>query len=100
MCMDLEVKMTTDRDRVAVTAPLPFPVDQEIVAVEDWVIAAAQNLAAAHRHQRRAASGDDVEALVGAPAAARRTELADVAAGPVRALDRENVVVVGEAAGG
>jgi hypothetical protein len=52
-------------------------------------------VAAPHRYQRCIAGGDDVEALVGAAAAARGAEFADRAAGSVRALDREDVVVVG-----
>ena len=83
---------------VEVAAVLAFAVDQQVVAVEDRVVAGAQHPAVAHRDQRRAAGGDDVEALVGAAAAARRAEFADRAAGPVRALDREDVAVEGDAA--
>ncbi len=125
--VDLEVEVAADRDRVAglphgadslarpdavtfldqgraghvgveVAAVLGFAVDQQVVAVEDWVVAAAQNAAIADRYQRRVAGGDDVEALVSAAAAARGAEFADVAARAVRALDREDVVVVGDGA--
>jgi hypothetical protein len=125
--VDLEMQVAADRDRVAglphradslagidalaavdqgrvrhvgikVAASLAFAVDQQVVAVEDRVITRAQNRAAADRDQRRAAGGDDVKALVGAPAAARGAEFADRAAGAVRALDGEDVVVIGEAA--
>jgi len=85
---------------VEVRTPLPFAVDQQIVAVEHRVIADAQYSTAANGHQRRAAGGDDVKALVDAAATARSTELTDVAAGTVRALDRKDVVVVSEAAVG
>jgi hypothetical protein len=75
-------------------------VDQQVVAVEDRVIAARQDLAASHRDQRRVAGGDDVKALVGAPAAARGAEFADRATAAVGALDREDVAVVGGGAVG
>jgi hypothetical protein len=79
---------------VEVAAALPHAVDEQVVAVEDRVVAAAQDLAATHRNQRGAASGDDVKALMRAAAAAGSAELADGAAGPVGAGDREDVVVV------
>jgi hypothetical protein len=79
---------------VEVAAPLPFAVDRQVVAVEHRVVAGLQDAAAAYGDQRRAAGGDDVEALVDPPAAARRAELADRATGAVRALDREDVVAV------
>jgi len=75
---------------------LPFAVDQQIVAVEDRVVAGAQDPAVADGYERRAAGGDDVEALVGAAAAAGGTEFANCAAGAVRALDREDVAIEGE----
>ena len=129
MHVDLEMQVAADRDRIAglshradslagvdtlaavdqrrpwhvgveVGAVLAFAVDQQVVAVEDRVVAAAQDLAVAYRDQGRAASGDDVEALVGAAAAARGAEFADWAAGAVRALDGEDVAVEGEAAVG
>ena len=79
---------------VEVAAPLPFAVDRQVIAVEDRVVAGVQDPATAHGNQRRAAGGDDVEALVDPTAAARRSELADRATGAVRALDREDVVAV------
>jgi hypothetical protein len=82
---------------VEVGAALAFAVDQQVVAVEDRVIAAAQHLAVADRYQRRATGSDDVKALVGAAAAAGGAEFADRTAGAVRALDREDVAVEGEA---
>jgi hypothetical protein len=129
MHVDLEVQVAADRDRVAglphradslagedalaavdqrrarhvgveVGAVLVFAVDQQVVAVEDRVIAAPQHLAVADRYQRRVAGGEDVETLMGAAAAAGGAEFADRAAGAVRALDREDVAVVGEAAVG
>ena len=72
--------------RVEVAAALAFAVDQQVVAVEDRVVAGAPDPAAAHRDQRRPAGGDDVKALVGAPAAARRPELADRTPGRSAAL--------------
>jgi hypothetical protein len=83
---------------VEVAAVLAFAVDQQVVAVENRVVAAAQDAAAPDRDQRRVAGGDDVEALVTAAAAARDAEFADVAARPVWALDREDVVVVRDGA--
>jgi hypothetical protein len=84
--VDLEVEVTADRDRVAglphradalarvdavsamnqgwpghvgveVGAVLAFTVNQQVVAVEDRVVAGAQHLAAPHGHERRAARG-------------------------------------------
>ena len=127
MDVDLEVEVAADRDCVAglphrtdslsrpdsvalldqgraghmgveVGAILGFAVDQQVVAVEDWVVAGAQDAAVAYRYQRRVAGGDDVEALVAAAAAAWGAEFADVAARAVGALDREDVVVVGDSA--
>jgi hypothetical protein len=82
---------------VEVAALLPFAVDQQVVAVEERVIAGAPHSAAAYRYKRCAARGDDVEALVCATAAAGSTELADVTAGAVRTVDRKDVVVISEA---
>jgi hypothetical protein len=127
--VDLEVEMAADRDRVAglphcadsltgvdalaavdqgrswhvgveVGAVLSFAVDQEVVTVEDRVVAGAQNAAVADGDERRAAGGDDVEALVGAAAAAGGAEFSDRAAGAVRAQDGEDVAVVGGGAVG
>lgn len=125
--MDLEVEVAADRDRVAaladgadalalpdpvapadrrrarqvrveVAAALALAVDQHVVAVEDRVVGRAQDAAIGDRDQLGLAGGDDVEALVAAAAAAGRTEFADAAARPVRALDREDVAVVRGAA--
>ena len=125
--MDLEVEVAADRDRVAgladgadplalpdaiapvergrarqvgveVAALLAFAVDQQVVAVEDRVVATTQDAAVADGDQLGPTGGDDVEALVGAAAAAGRAEFADGAASPVRALDPEDVAVVGDAA--
>lgn len=85
---------------VEIGAVLGFAVDEEVVAVEDRVVAAAKNLAVADGDEGGVAGGDDVEALMGAATAAGGAELADVAAGAVRAVDRKDVVVVGEAAVG
>ena len=127
MHVDLEVQVAADRDRVAglphradslagedplaavnqsraghvgveVGALLALAVDQQVVAVEDRVIAGSQDPAVSHRYQRRAAGGEDVKALVGAPAAAGGAEFADRAAGSVRALDREDVAEIGDGA--
>jgi hypothetical protein len=76
---------------VEVAAALALAVDQQVVAIQDRVVAGAQHAAGDRREERRAAGGDDVEARVGAAAAARNPELADVAARPVRAGDREDV---------
>ena len=126
MHVDLEVQVTADRDRIAglphradsltgvdplaavdqrrsrhvgveVGAVLAFAVDQQVVAVKDRVIAAAQHLAVADRYQGRAAGSDDVKALVGTAAAAGSAELADRTAGAVRSLDGKDVTVEGEA---
>jgi len=83
---------------VEVAPMLALAVDQQVVAVEDRVVARTQHPAGRRRDQRRAAGGDEVEALVGAAAAARRAELADRAARPVRAPDREDVGVEADTA--
>ena len=81
-----------DHVRVEVAAPLVLAVDQEVVAVEDRVIAGAQHAAGRGGDERGVAASDDVEAFVDAGAAfARGAEFADVAARPVRALNREDV---------
>lgn len=127
MDVDLEVEVAADRDRVAgladgadslplpdpvapvkggragqvgveVAALLAFAVDQQVVAVEDGVVAGLEDAAVGDGDQRGLAGGDDVEALVGAAAAAGGTEFADGAADAVRALDREDVAVVRNAA--
>jgi hypothetical protein len=91
----LSDRRRTRQVSVKVAAPLAFAVDQQVVAVEDRVVAAAQDAAVGDRDQLGLAGGDDVEALVGAAVAAGSAEFADGAADPVRALDRENVAVVG-----
>lgn len=80
---------------VEVGAVLAFAVDQQVVAVEDRVVAGAQHFAVAHRDQRRVAGGDDVEAFVGTAAVAGSAEFADRAAGAVRTLNWEDVTVEG-----
>jgi len=90
-----------DQVRVEVAAALALTADREEVAVEDRVIADPPHTPGRHGEQRRATGGNDVEALVGAPAAARRAELADVTALGVRPGDREDVVAeLDPAAGG
>ena len=127
--MNLEVKVAANGDRVAglphrahsfagedavaavdwgrsgqvgveVGAVLGFAVDQEVVAVEGWVVAGAEDFAVADGDQGCATGGDYVEALVGAIATAGGAEFAYVAAGAVGALDGEGVVLVGETAVG
>jgi hypothetical protein len=83
---------------VEVAALLAFAVDQQVPAVEDRVVAAAQDAAIADGDQRGAAGRGDIEAFMDATAAARRVVGADRAAGSVRSLDREDVAVIGEAA--
>jgi hypothetical protein len=83
---------------VEVGAVLSFAVDEEVVAIEDRIEAAVKDPAAADSDQRRAARGDDVEALMGATAAARGAEFADVATRRVRPLNGKDVVAIGEAA--
>ena len=78
---------------VEIAAVLALAVDQQVVAVEDGVVAGPQHPAGRDGYQRRAAGSDDVEAFVDAPAAARRPELADSPPRPVRPLDREDVGV-------
>ena len=85
---------------VEVAAPLAFAVDQQVVAVENRVVAGTEDPAVADRDQLGLAGGDDVEALVGAAPAAAGAEFADAAADAVRSLDREDVAVVRNAADG
>ena len=125
MHADLKVEVAADRDRIAglphgayslagvdtiaatnqgrprhvrieVGAILAFAVDQEVVAVENRVIAGSQDLAVANGDQWRAAGRNDVESLVGPAAAAGGAEFTDRASGAVRALDGEDVAVVGK----
>jgi hypothetical protein len=78
---------------VEVAALLALAVDQQVVAVEDRVIAGTQNAAGDNGDERRAAGGGDVEAFMPATAAARCAEFADIAARPVPSVDREDVRV-------
>lgn len=80
-----------DQVSVEVTSSLPLAVDQQVVAVEHRVIPGAQHAAGRDGDQRSAASSDDVEPFVGAAARPRSAEFTDVAAPPVRRLDREDV---------
>ena len=80
-----------DHVGVEIAALLALAVDQQVVAVEDRVIARAQHAAGRDCDQGRAAGSDDVEAFVGTAAAARRTEFADRATRPVRPLGREDM---------
>jgi hypothetical protein len=80
---------------VEVAAVLAFAVDQQVVAVEDRVVAGSQDQAVANGDQFGPAGGDDVEALVGAAARARGAEFADRPTAAVRPLDRKDVGVVG-----
>jgi hypothetical protein len=82
-----------DQVGVEVAALLALAVDQQVVAVESRVVAPAQHAAGRSGDQGRAAGGDDVEAFVAAATVAGGAELADRAAGPVRAVDREDVGV-------
>lgn len=81
----------TDQVGVEVAASLALAVDQQVVAVENRVKAGTQHPTRRRGKERRTAGSDDVEALVGAPPAARDAELADVATGPVRSSDGEGV---------
>jgi hypothetical protein len=78
---------------VEVAVLLALAVDQEEVAVEDWVITGAQHAAGRCRDEGRTTGGDDVEAFVNTAAAARSAKLADEAARPVRPTNREDVIV-------
>jgi hypothetical protein len=82
---------------VEVAAPLAFAVDQDVVAVEDRVVAGPQDAAAADRDQLGAAGGDDVEPFVDAPTVAGRVIFTDRPTFAVRALDREDVAEIGDA---
>jgi hypothetical protein len=82
---------------VEVAAGLPFPVNQQVVAIEDRVVALLQDPAVTDRDQLGAAGGGDVEAFVDAAAAARRVVGADRPAYAVWTLDREDVAVVRDA---
>ena len=87
-----------DQVRVEVAAGFALAVDFEEVAVEDRVVAAADDLPGRRRDQTRTAGGGDIEAFVDAAAVAARVVFADRAADAVRRLNREDVAVVGEAA--
>ncbi len=82
-----------DQMGVEVAALLALAVEQQVVAVEDWVVAGPQHQAGRNGNQGRAASGDDVEAFVSTAAIARSAEFADRAPRPVRPVDREDVGV-------
>jgi hypothetical protein len=125
--VDLDVKLAADRASVAglpnLTDPLPGPdavaamhdgrvqhvgvevaatltsgTDQQVVAVEDGVIARFAYPPGDRRDQFGPAGGQEVEAFVDAAATARGAEFADRAPFGVRPLDREDVLVVRHAA--
>jgi hypothetical protein len=73
-------------------------VDQQVVAVEDRVVAGTKDASVVDGHQRRAASGDDVEAFMCASAVPGGAEFADGPTGPVRPLNREDVAIEGRGA--
>jgi len=83
----------TNQVGVEVAAVLTLAVDQQVVAVENRVVAAAENPPRRRGDEWRAAGGYDIEAFVDAAAAAGSAELADRAARPVRSLDREDMVM-------
>jgi hypothetical protein len=83
---------------VEVAAALGFAADQQVVAVEDGVVAALEHAAVADRDQAGATGSGDVEAFVDAAATAGGVEFADCAADAVRSLDREDVAEIGSAA--
>jgi hypothetical protein len=83
---------------VEVAALLAFAVDQQVPAVEDRVVTGAQDAPVADRDEFGPAGGGDVKAFVDPPAAARRVVVADRPSDPVRALDREDMAVIGNAA--
>jgi len=66
-------------------------VDEQVVALEVGLVGTLEDAAAVDGLQRGAAGGGDVEALMGAPAVAGGAEVADRAAGAVRAADGEDV---------
>ncbi len=80
-----------DHVGVEIAAVLTLAVNQQVVAVEDRVVARAQHPPGRSGGQRRAAGSDDVEAFVRAAATARSAEFTDEATRPVRALDREDM---------
>lgn len=89
------------RDRqvgVEVAAALGFATDQQVVAIEDGVVAAPQHTAVADGDQTGTAGGGDVKPFVDATAAARGVKFADRAADAVGSLDWEDVAVVRSAA--
>jgi hypothetical protein len=125
--VDLKVEVTADRDRVAglphradalpgpnpvaladqgraghvcveITAILAFAVEQQVVAVENRVVAGSEDAAAADRHKRCVAGGDDVEALMSTSATAGCSKLTYRTTSSMRTLDRKDVAVIGEAA--
>ena len=85
--------------RVEIAAPLPFPMDEDVVAVEDRVVAGPPYAAAPNGQERCPAGGDDVEALVDPAAAARRPELADRPPRPMWSWNGEHVTMECRAAG-
>jgi hypothetical protein len=84
---------------IEVAAVLAFAVDQQVVAVEDGVIAATQDRAATDGDERRATGSRDVEPFVPPAAVPRRPEFPNRPPRPMRPLDWKDVrVVLGPAA--
>src|SRR5262245_809499 len=79
--------------RVPVLAPLPQPPDHDEVSVETAVVRPLDDRPGDRGRERRPAVGDDVEALVPAPAVTQRAELPHRAARSARTAYREEVPV-------
>ena len=88
-----------DHVRVPVLPPLAQPPNDDVVAVEAWVIGPLHDRAGGCGSEGRLAAGGDVEALVDTPAVARRPELPHRPAGAMWPAHREEVAVELDAAG-
>src|SRR3954467_15949799 len=82
-----------DHVRVPVLPPLAQPPNDDVVAVEAWVIGPLHDRARGCGSEGRLASGGDIAALVDTSAVTRSSELPHRPAGPVRAAHREEVAV-------
>src|SRR3954451_8100333 len=94
--ISLVVSRRMDHVGVEVLARRSDLFDHHEVAVESPVVGALDHGPADGGGQRRPAAAGHVEALVPASAVARRIELADRAAGAVRAADRKEVPAEGD----
>ena len=80
---------------VEIAAALAFAVDQDVVAVEDRVVAGLPDAPIADGYQPGAAASGDVKPFMDPPPIARRMKFPDRPSKPMSPLNRKDVPVIG-----